>query len=278
MGIPRNIPLPSARLTGTILAVVLAPLALEAGYLLYLKRSVSRRSVATAGLRLPAGKLSASGSDAREPPTNTIPSSVKRPATMPAEVSDDASDYALAFERVVSHPVPASSLKDTLSLPSPAQAGRPTQLMTTYLRTTMKAFTWTPQAFFLRSAVGPDAKATFDADFLDALEFEVGDRVDGVYTVSYRGARSGEPEERVEMMLDPPESYHGPVVQGMIISGIELLPGDGEEATQAVFINETWLWRRLEDKPTLLEGAVGRWLHSLLAQWLVVKGLKAVSR
>lgn len=277
MNFARNLSLPSARTTGTIVAVVLAPLALETGYLLYLKRSVARRTVATAGLRAPSPQTA--GKKKGEP-TNTIPNSAKRPAILPAEVADDASDYVLSFERVVSHPVPASSLKDALSLPSPAQAGSATQLMTTYMRTTMKAFSWTPQAFLIRGAVGPDEKTTFDAEYIDKLEFKAGDRVDGVYTVSYRGCRSGEAEERVELMLDAPASYRGPDVKGLIASGIELLPdteGKGGPS-QAVFVNETWMWRKVGEKPTMLEGAAGRWLHSLLAGWLILKGLKVVSR
>ena len=280
MTITRNIPLPSPRTAGTILAVLLAPVLLETGYLLYLKRTVTRRTVASAGRRLPGRRPAAAGkptADEKATAGETIPASVKRPTKLPAAVADDASqDYVLAYERLVSHPVAAASLRDGLAPPPSTDSGH--LLLTTYVRATMKAFAWTPQSFAIRAAVGPDARRTFAAAYIDGLAFGPGDRVDGVYTVAYRGSGGRGGEERVELMLDAPEGYRGPVVSGMIVAAVEVVPGDAERPEQVVFVNETWMWRRLDERPTMLEGSLGSWLHSLLAGWLVVKGVKAVTK
>ncbi|KAL2172975.1 uncharacterized protein P884DRAFT_109079 [Thermothelomyces heterothallicus CBS 202.75] len=82
--------------------------------------------------------------------------------------------------------------------------------------------------------------------------------------------------ERVEMALDPPRAYHGvpAVVRGIVVAGLETRGEDG----RVVFVNETWMWRRQgEEAPLLLERPLGRWLHAVLAGWLVMKGLAAVS-
>ncbi|KAK1771445.1 hypothetical protein QBC33DRAFT_591730 [Phialemonium atrogriseum] len=276
MTITRNIPLPSPRTAGTILAVLLTPVLLETGYLLYLKRTVTRRTVASAGRRLPAAAAAAAAgkptADENSKARETIPASVKRPTKLPAAVADDASqDYVLAYERLVSHPVAAASLRD----------GQQQQLLlTSYVRATMKAFARTPQSFAIRAAAGPDARRTFAPAYIDGLAFGPGDRVDGVYTVAYRGSGGpgGRGEERVELMLDAPEGYRGPVVTGMIVAAVEVVPGDAERPEQVVFVNETWMWRRLDERPTMLEGSLGSWLHSLLAGWLVVKGVEAVTK
>lgn len=302
MPLPVTIRSPSSKTAATVLAILIAPVVLEAGYLLYLKRYVSRRTVASGGRRLPRSSsvqpasASVDPNDSKTPPSSaqeTIPASVHRPASLPAHVSDDASqDCVLAYERLVSHPVAASSLREGLEFP-PDEATSPSlllssqqqQLLTTYLRATMKAFARTPQAYVIRAALGPDARRTFGDAHIDGLEFRIGDRVAGVYTVAYRGCRSGEGirEERVELMLDAPSCYRGPVVEGLIAAAVELLPDDeiGDEkelVRRAVFVNETWMWRKPEEKPTMLEGKVGSWLHSLLAGWLVTKGLDVVTK
>lgn len=71
-------------------------------------------------------------------------------------------------------------------------------------------------------------------------------------------------------MLSPPEGYTGPEAHGVIVAAVELVGDD------FMFVNETWLRRGLDEKPTMLEGAVGRWFHSLLAAWLIGKGVSAV--
>ncbi|KAL1872325.1 hypothetical protein VTK73DRAFT_1556 [Phialemonium thermophilum] len=286
MAIPDLVRLPAPRTAGKILAIALIPVALEAGYLFYLKRSVSRHTTASAGLRYPRDPTKSGDSkSAGAAASNGIPASVVKPVSLPLEVADDSSsEYVLSYERVVSQPLPASSLRHPL--PSALLSGAPdvstgaSLLLTVYLRATMKAFGWTPQAFAIRAAVGSsEAKRTFDDAYIDNLDFREGDRVDGVYTVAFRGSRDGQSEERVEMLLDPPASYRGPVVKGLIACGVEPVPSlEGvEKPAKVVFINETWLYRKTDEKPTLLEGAAGRWIHSLLAGWLIMKGLKVVS-
>jgi hypothetical protein len=175
------------------------------------------------------------------------------------------------YEHVASHPIASGLLGDVGSKDLAS-------LLTSYLRTTMTAFSRTPQAFMIRAAIADaNEKRTFDRSWIEQLSFAEGDRVDGVYRVAYRGAESsGEGSQRCELMLDAPASYTGPVVTGMIVATVEsIAKPDGEDAV--VFVNETWFWRKTGDKPVMLESAVGRWLHSLLAGWLVVKGIRAVS-
>ncbi|KAG8168227.1 hypothetical protein KVR01_003916 [Diaporthe batatas] len=97
-------------------------------------------------------------------------------------------------------------------------------------------------------------------------------RVDGVYIVQYRGSESH--GERVEMRLSAPEGFRGPRSDGIIVAAIEPVGADASD--DVVFVNETWLWRYQNEKPTLLEGSISRWFHSLLAAWLIGKGIESV--
>jgi hypothetical protein len=68
----------------------------------------------------------------------------------------------------------------------------------------------------------------------------------------------------------------------LILAGVEPAPPAGpdqEGVTQEkiVLINETWMWRLVDEKPTMLESPIGRWFHRLLAGWLVLKGISGVS-
>lgn len=142
----------------------------------------------------------------------------------------------------------------------------------------MRAFTTTPQATLLRRALPRSAADTLETSHIDALDFaHEGQRVGGVYVVSYRGAGPDGRGERVEMRLSRPEGYEGPGGEGVIVAAVEPVGGeDGEGGV--VFANETWLWRGEDEGPTFLEFAVGRWMHSLLAAWLIQRGLDAVQR
>lgn len=103
---------------------------------------------------------------------------------------------------------------------------------------------------------------------------KVDQRVDGVYTVQSRGTDPC--GERVEMKLSPPEDYTGPRSDGIIVAAIGPMRVASSDAI--VFVNETWLWRKPDEKPTLLEGSIGRWFHCLLSAWLIGKGIKALRR
>ncbi|KAI5865847.1 hypothetical protein GGS23DRAFT_357121 [Durotheca rogersii] len=131
---------------------------------------------------------------------------------------------------------------------------------------------------------------SFEDAYLSACEFAVGDRVCGVYVVSARrrercrlkegtGTARGEGPRtmtttRAVLRLEPPTGWTGPVVRGALDVGFDRAAA---EAT-VVFVNETVLWReRGREGPTMLEGWAGRWLHEVLARWLVVKGVEAVT-
>jgi hypothetical protein len=139
--------------------------------------------------------------------------------SIPQELRDSPKDWLLSIE-TASKAIPASRLPKDLSCD---------ELLIKYLRANMTSFTYTPQAPLLRRMCkAPDAKRTFGADCLSKLDFEVGDLVCGVFRVVVKGKR------RVEMALDPHESFSGPrESQGRIVARVE---GSGESV---VFINGT---------------------------------------
>ncbi|EJP62978.1 uncharacterized protein BBA_07989 [Beauveria bassiana ARSEF 2860] len=259
-----------------IAAVALLPVVLPTVYVAYLNWAVRRRTSSTSG---------------RLPPSSTAAASVpRRPQSLPEDVLARPQDWVVSYERVISRPVPAASLVAKL-LRRGGGGGTdetsPSPLLTAYLRTTYKAFSWTPQAFLIHGMLAePERKASFGAAHIDGLRFARGDVVDGVYRVtSYEvGAKSSSSSsskdkavvEVVELSIDVPRSYKGPAVRGIVVSAMESLVGDGEDAVQ--FVNETWLWRKKDEKPTLLESGLGQWFHRLLAGWLVMKGLGGVTR
>lgn len=253
-------------------AAALLPVVLPTVYVVYLNWAVRRRTSCTSG---------------QLPPSSTTVSALHTPKSLPEDVLARPQDWVVSYERVVSRPVPAASLvakllrRDGTDESSPS----PSPLLTAYLRTTYKAFSWTPQAFLIHGMLAePERKASFGAAHIDGLRFARGDVVDGVYRVtSYEGGAgsSSKSEDKavvevVELSIDVPRSYKGPAVRGLIVSAIEPLVGGEEDAVQ--FVNETWLWRKKDEKPTLLESGLGQWFHRLLAGWLVMKGLGGVTR
>jgi hypothetical protein len=239
--------LPSRKL---VVCLAFLPLALPITYLIYMDRTVAKQLKTATGIRNKKRRIS------------SVPDHVSRPVTLPQEVGADKSEWILAYERIVSKPLPPSSLPDDLSA-----------VVTDYVRATMTAFSWTPQAFFLRAATGDDAvRKTFDTALIRNLKFCDGDRVNGFWTVVYRGNGGLQGHERVEMALDAPPTYKGARVNGVIVAGVEL-QDDGD----VVFINETWMWRKESDGPLLLESRFGGWFHVVLSGWLVMKGVRAVT-
>ncbi|KAK4118766.1 hypothetical protein N657DRAFT_650960 [Parathielavia appendiculata] len=235
------------------IGIAVLPLAVSATYLVYLNRLVSRLCTASTRLR------------DRNKGANRLPPALRKPVTLPQEVEAEESEWILAYERIASQPVPRSSipydLKTDLST-----------VLTHYARATMTAFSWTPQAFLLRASAGDSAvKKTFDTDFIQNLAFCEGDRVNGFWRVVYREDSGLSGGGRLEMAMDPPPTYRGPVVRGVVVAGIEL-QDDGD----LVFVNETWMWRREEAAPMLLESRLGR-LHATLSGWLMMKGVRAVT-
>ncbi|KAH8751942.1 hypothetical protein F5883DRAFT_205919 [Diaporthe sp. PMI_573] len=241
--------------------VALIAVATPTVYLLLLRWSVMRNIQSSAAQRRDRGAQAGQAtSEASSPPSEST-----LPRSLPQSVAADETDgYILWSERVVSKPVALSEL----GWPS----GSLDKLLTRYVRATMVAFTWTPQAFVIRKMLPAEVGETFEANYINAADFTRDQRVDGVYTVQYRGNEAR--GERVEMRLSPPAAYRGPRSDGIIVAAIEPAGAGGPD--DVVFVNETWLWRNQNEKPTLLEGPIGRWFHSLLAAWLIGKGIKSI--
>jgi hypothetical protein len=79
-------------------------------------------------------------------------------------------------------------------------------------------------------------------------------------------------EERVELAMEPPLGYTGPVVEGVVVVAVHRV-----DESQVRFVNETWMWRRPDQNKLLLESWAGRWLHTLLSSWLVTNGIAEVT-
>ncbi|OTA68508.1 hypothetical protein K449DRAFT_429365 [Hypoxylon sp. EC38] len=260
--------------TTTTLRVLLAlaPVALPTAYLLFLKRSLAKRTVASARIS-PPDPLVAPAPSTSTSTSQTADDDDDDEIVLPSHVRGAPELFVVAREKVVSEVVPIAVLRpEFVRGDGDADGGELSGLLEAYLSATMQAFAWTPQALLMARMGGSlrDLEAyrrTFDEGYLSECGFEEGDRVCGVYVV--RGRRGG----RVVLDLSPPSGWKGPVVTGALNVGFDR---EGEDGVR--FVNETIMWRRKEgEKPTLLEGKVGRWLHTLMASWLVVKGIEAVT-
>ncbi len=249
-----------------LVLVTLGTVALTTAYVLYLKRSISQHVASSHGTRVPATKSTKTGGP------DDFPKGTQVPSVVPPEVASQNSDQILSFERIVSNPISASKVAFPLS----GLDSSPSSLLTAYIRTTMTAFSWTPQAFMLRAMVPKEAKQTFGAEAIAAMDFASPHWVTGVYRVAHRGMNPQGTGDQVILNLEPPEGYHGPVVKGLIVAGVEKVDsGSGEP--QVVFVNETWMWRAPSERPTLLEGSLSRWMHTWIISSMVVKGIHGVS-
>lgn len=249
-------------------AAALVPVALPAAYLLYLHLSSSREC------RLVDGRLRStleSPTVARGPHAQPSP-----PTSLPDAIRDHPDAWVVSYERAVSAPLTLSTLA---LVPADASSpARPSALLRCYVQHAHVAFSWTPQAFLIRSLIKDrDTRATFDTSRLLSTEMAHGDIVNGVYRViDYQGQgpqHPGQPE-RVELALTSPPGYKGPPVEGRIAAAVE----EADEKGSIVLVNETWMWRKVEDKPTMLETAGGKFFHGLLAKWLLTAGKKAVEK
>ena len=227
--------------TPIIILAASAPLAILATYLFYLNRTYAKQTTATFNI---------SSSDAT-------------PRTSPRGSTYDHS--VIAREYVSSHPIPIAELKSELGTASSELS----RILDVYLQTTFRAFSWTPQAILMQWMIkDPAIKRSFNKSYLKMCKFEAGDRVCGLYVVSERLRIGG---DRVILELSPPVGWTGPVVEGNLNVGYKLL-----DEEHLKFVNETVMFRSLEENPTLLEGRVGRWLHRLLARWLIIRGVQGV--
>ncbi|KAI0843998.1 hypothetical protein F5Y00DRAFT_213662 [Daldinia vernicosa] len=265
--------------------IALAPVAIPAAYIVYLQRSLARHTAASALISPPDSLSSASSAEGASDKD-----------ALPSDVRHHPEQYVVARERVTSALVPVSSLRPEFI----SKKGNLSGLLDSYLSATMTAFSWTPQALLLARMASslPDPEAyrrTFDAEYLAACRFRPGDRVCGVYVVRSRSRSKG----RVVLDLAPPEGWTGPVVGGALVVGFDVVDvdragrgrrnerereregkgkGKDEGEGEVRFVNETVMWREKEGgKATLLEGWVGRWFHTMMARWLVVKGVEAVT-
>ncbi|KAI6081398.1 hypothetical protein F4821DRAFT_27293 [Hypoxylon rubiginosum] len=261
---------------GTAIAVVrvflaLAPVALPAAYLVFLKREVARYTIAD-GTRI----------SPPDPLLLTKNSGDGDDDIIPGEILASLEKFVVSRERVTSHAIPIASLRPDLVTAVRTSTDPDTNknedvrlggLLEAYLSATMRAFSWTPQALFIARYIGPsfgadtnDFARSFQTPYLQTCAFQPGDLVCGVYVVRSRHG------SRVVLGLAPPHGWRGPVVRGVLNVGFER---EGEGSVR--FFNETVLWRGTDERPTVLEGGVGRWMHGLLARWLVVRGVEAVT-
>lgn len=278
------------RLPLVLLAVV--PIVAPAAYVAYVLGQGARRTIASASITPPdplTGRKrvkAARGNDAVEASKGEMDT-----LAIPADVLAEADTYVISRERIVSEaialdrilPALRSGLADSddESEEDEEEEEEPRDLLETYLATTMRMFTWTPQAYGMKAMVAriPDAgeahAKTFTIPYLDACLFEEGDRVCGVYVV--REHVSSSKGERIFLDLSAPAGWTGPDVKGVLDCGF-LFGQDAEGGRVIRFVNETVMWRRKDgEKPTLLEGGFARRLHAWMVGWMMVRGIESVT-
>jgi hypothetical protein len=183
-----------------------------------------------------------------------------RDETIAVYVPDDVQRKS---EEYVIHHECASKTISTASL----EINQGSEMLTSFLRHTMTTFSRYPPAWGLwyLTKASKD-RETFNTRHIDSLQFVLGDRVCGVYVVTSRH------EGRVTLSLAPPESYTGPVVEGLLIVEIK------QQGSQTFFANHTVMWRRKgKGSAGVLEGAFGRWMHGLQVRSLIESGVQQVS-
>jgi hypothetical protein len=175
--------------------------------------------------------------------------------TLPDAVQNEPEKY------VVHHECARGSVS-TASL----RASLAPELPTLFLRHTMTLFSRSLPAwgiwYLLKSAKD---RSTFDQAYIRSLRFEPGDRVCGVYVVTSKHMT------RITLALDAPQSYTGPVVEGMLVVEVR------EEGNKTTFVNHTIMWREKgRGSAGVLESAGGRWMHGLMVKRLVDSGIRQV--
>ncbi|RYP11130.1 hypothetical protein DL765_007879 [Monosporascus sp. GIB2] len=270
------------RTTATALVLIVC-VAAPAAYLALAKRSLGSRTEARPARVRSFRPGSAEGDGGEGILTGTL-------VPVPDEVMTREADagVVVAREAVSSRPFPVASLKPEfvrrrsgpgLGLDAGADAEvsevDKDAMVSAFLRTSMRLFTRTPQAALMRRLM-PPGEESFEAPYLDACGFAVGDRVCGVYVVAERRAADG----AAVLRLSPPEGWSGPMPEGAI--AVAVVAGDrdggkGDGGRELRFVNETLLWRRADAAPTVLESRVGAWLHELMIRWFVVRAVAAVT-
>src|SRR5699024_3115110 len=115
-----------------------------------------------------------------------------------------------------------------------------------------------PQAWTIWMVTPFAQRNTFKASHIGSLDFNEGDIVCGLYRVAARTANSIE----FEFMTPAP-------AQGRLVLGFS------EKDADMVFLSETAMWRRKDDKAVLpLERPLLKYLHEMTAWWLVDSGVR----
>lgn len=252
--------------------LVIPAIASATTYLAYLSWRIIDSTSATAG-RLATPTTADTAVSASSP---------KEPFSLPDDIkSSDQAKWVVSYERVVSKPIRVSTaaVSQTTEQTSPADKP-PCSLLQEYARATHIVFATTPQARIMRLAISDKhTKQTFDAPWIQTLTFKDGDVVNGAYKVTYHGRGAEPASERVELTIEAPPSYRGPPApKGLILAEVQHIEGDDKKHECVVFVNETWMWRREEEKPTLIESPLGGWFHGFMARWLVLRATESVVR
>lgn len=168
--------------------------------------------------------------------------------SLPDEVVNNESQYVVLHER---------ASKSVLSNTLPSDSD-PNALLTMYLRYTMSSFSRSPQGYLIWHFIkSDDVRHTFDRSYIQSLDFKKGDLVCGIYKIANRAAK------RAEMSFNTPESYSGPVAEGMLIVGVSNV----NEHT--VFFSDVYTWRKADEKPMPMETSFGQWMHALFIRRLI---------
>lgn len=190
--------------------------------------------------------------------------SIHLPPGAPSEARQRSGDVIFHHERA------STTLK-------PEQLGTATnsEALTSYLRHTMAIFASSPPSwaiwFLLKE---PEVRRTFSADYIRSLKFQPGDRVCGVYVVTRRPFITQSGDEKVYLAIQPPESYTGPTVEGMLVAEIR---DDRYQFGELFITNHTIMWREKGNgRPAVLESELGRWFHALMVRRLVDGGVRGM--
>lgn len=192
--------------------------------------------------------------------------SIQLPPTAPSEARQRSGEVIFHHERA------ATTLE-------PEQLGTATnsEALTRYLRHTMTMFANSPPSwaiwFLLKD---PEVRRTFSAQYINSLHFRPGDRVCGVYVVTRRSLTPQSSDEKVYLAIQPPKSYTGPVVEGILVAELR----DGRHQSGQLFMtNHTIMWREKgKGSPAVLESAMGRSFHALMVRRLVDGGVRAMMK
>jgi len=179
-------------------------------YLSYKRRSLIKSGISiTTNLDIPA------------PPEDII-------KTIPQKLKDYPSEYLISHE-TASKTIPLDRLADQALL----------NVLIKYLRANMHSFTYTPQSPLLKSMIkSSSGKESFSPTYLSKLDFNEGDLVCGVFRVSCKG--EAEDEARIELALDPDESFTGPRGEGRLVSRIV------RRGSDVIFINGELIMLRFD--------------------------------